>query len=67
MDNDHAFITATEMVARFRAKTLSPVGVVDHALAHIERLEPTLNAFQHLGADSARSAAAASEARWAKG
>ena len=67
MDNDLAFMTATEMVARYRAKSLSPVEVVDQALARIERLEPTLNAFQHLDPDSARTAAAAAEARWARG
>ncbi len=67
MDNDLAYMTATEMVARFCAKTLSPVEVVDYALARIKRLEPTLNAFQHLDPDSARAAAAASEARWARG
>ncbi len=67
MDNELAYMTATETVARFRAKTLSPVEVVDHALARIERIEPTLNAFQHLDPDSARASAAASEVRWARG
>ncbi|MEE2980618.1 MAG: amidase [Pseudomonadota bacterium] len=67
MNNDLAFMTASEMVARFRAKSLSPVEATDQALARIERFEPTLNAFQHLDPDSARAAATASEARWAKG
>ncbi len=67
MDDTLAFMTAHEMVERYRAKTLSPVEVLDEALRRIERLEPTLNAFQHLDPESARDAAQASEARWAKG
>ena len=67
MDDDLAFMTAHDMVERYRAKTLSPVEVVEAALDRIERLEPTLNAFQHLDPESARDAARASAARWAAG
>jgi len=67
VDNAIAFMTATEMVARFRAGELSPVTVVEEALERIARFEPTLNAFQLVDAESARAAARAAEARWAEG
>lgn len=60
-------LPATELLARFRARTLSPVEVTDAVLAHIARWEPVLHATYALNPDSARAQAAASEARWQRG
>ncbi len=67
MDDTVAFMTASELVARYRAGDLSPVEATETALARLERYEPVLNAFQLVDAEGARAAAKASEDRWAKG
>src|SRR5260221_14739039 len=46
MTDEIAYLTAGELVARYRAGTLSPVDSVAAALKRIDRLEPHLNAFQ---------------------
>jgi len=66
-DRELGFLSATEMVERFRAKTLSPVEVNAALARRIERLEPTLNAFAFRDPDAAAKAARDSEARWQKG
>ena len=63
MDDAIAYLTASDLLARYRAKSLSPLEVVEEALDRIERCEPTLNAFQHLDAESARDAARAIDRR----
>lgn len=60
-DDEIAWMPATEMAARVRARTLSPVEIATAVLARIERLEPRLNAFVHLAADAARAAAKRAE------
>jgi aspartyl-tRNA(Asn)/glutamyl-tRNA(Gln) amidotransferase subunit A len=67
MADDIAFLPATELLARYRAKTLSPVEVTEQALQRLETYEGALNAFVLYDPDSALAAARASEARWAKG
>jgi aspartyl-tRNA(Asn)/glutamyl-tRNA(Gln) amidotransferase subunit A len=62
-----ADLGVAELVAGFGAGTLSPVDVVDAVLARIDRLEPLVQALYLLDPDAARSAAQASEARWAAG
>ena len=42
--DDAAMLAATEMVARFQDRSLSPVEAAEAALARIERLNPSLNA-----------------------
>jgi aspartyl-tRNA(Asn)/glutamyl-tRNA(Gln) amidotransferase subunit A len=65
---DHiAFLSATELLARYRAKTLSPVEVLQETLRRLERYEAALNAFVLYDPDSAMAAARGSEARWQKG
>ncbi len=66
-DRDIGYMSATELVAAYRAKTLSPVEVTKAVLGRLERLEPKLNAFTHVDPESALAAARESEARWAKG
>jgi aspartyl-tRNA(Asn)/glutamyl-tRNA(Gln) amidotransferase subunit A len=60
-------LSASDLVAAYRAKTMSPVDALKDALARIDRFEPIVNAFTIVDADGAMAAAEASEARWAKG
>jgi aspartyl-tRNA(Asn)/glutamyl-tRNA(Gln) amidotransferase subunit A len=65
--DDIAYLSATELVAAYRAKTLSPVEVTRIVLDRIERLNPTLNAFVLVDPAAALRDAHASEARWTRG
>lgn len=60
-------LSATELVAAFRAKQLSPVEVTRAVLAHIRAWEPHLHATYALEGDEAIAQAEASQARWLKG
>ena len=62
-----AHLSATEVLRRFAARDLSPVELTNVALSRIERLEPSLNAFQIIDADGARRAAEMSARRWLRG
>jgi aspartyl-tRNA(Asn)/glutamyl-tRNA(Gln) amidotransferase subunit A len=62
------FFSATELVAAYRARTLSPREVVGAAFARIERIEPKINAFCYLAPkDECLKLATESEARWREG
>jgi aspartyl-tRNA(Asn)/glutamyl-tRNA(Gln) amidotransferase subunit A len=65
--SDPTHLSASELVAHYHAKTLSPVEVVEATLARIERLNPIVNAYCHLDAAGATAAARAAEARWLAG
>ncbi len=67
MTDDLAMMTATELVTRYRRKTLSPVEVTAAVLARIDRCDPALNAFCVLDGDFAMAGARESEARWRRG
>ena len=67
MMDDLAMLTATDLVAHYRRKTLSPVEVTEAVLARVDRCEPELNAFCVLDGDFALAAARDSEARWQSG
>jgi aspartyl-tRNA(Asn)/glutamyl-tRNA(Gln) amidotransferase subunit A len=58
---DLAFTPATELAALIRSKKLSPVELTRAVLDRIERLNPTLNAFCTVTADTALAAARAAE------
>jgi aspartyl-tRNA(Asn)/glutamyl-tRNA(Gln) amidotransferase subunit A len=58
---------AHQLAALFHTGQVSPVDALRAVLARIERLDPVLNAFCLVDADSALDAARASEARWAAG
>ena len=58
--------TATELVRLYRNGTASPVDATQAVLARIAEVDPLLNAFCHVDADSALASARASEARWQK-
>lgn len=55
------WLSAIELAAAIRRKKISPVEVVDAVLARIERLNPTLNAYCTVTAESARREAKAAE------
>src|SRR6201995_2571722 len=59
--------TASELSRLYSRKELSPVDVVNAALARAERLQPHLNFLVLLDAEAARAAARAAETRWQKG
>src|SRR3954464_5046181 len=60
-------LTAVELVAQYRAKTLSPVEVIEAVLARIEAREPELHALYAYDPSNAREDAKAAEARWHSG
>jgi amidase len=58
------YLSATEALARFRARDLSPVELLDAVIARAEEVEPTVNALCHTRYEEARAAARESEARY---
>jgi amidase/aspartyl-tRNA(Asn)/glutamyl-tRNA(Gln) amidotransferase subunit A len=62
-----AYLTATELAARIRARRLSPLEVLSATCERIEQRNPSLNALVHVAFDQARMAAGAAEWRIARG
>ncbi|MCB0950690.1 MAG: amidase, partial [Mycobacterium sp.] len=60
-------LEATELVAGYRNRTVSPVEATRAALAAIDAHDPAVNAFVLVDAEGALAAAKASEARWYAG
>lgn len=60
-------LSASELLASYRSRTLSPIEVVEAVLDQIERLDPSFNAFCLVTAEQAREQARASEQRWSRG
>ena len=56
LPSDPALASATELVALYRAKMLSPVEATRAALARIERHNGAVNAWCHLDPDGALAA-----------
>ena len=67
MADDIAFLSATELLRRYRDKSLSPVAVMQETLRRLEAYEAACNAFVLYDPDSAMRAARDSEARWQAG
>ena len=67
MKNDLCSLSAIELLAGYRKRTISPVETAKAVLARIEALNPVLNAFNLVDARSALKSASESEARWRKG
>jgi Asp-tRNA(Asn)/Glu-tRNA(Gln) amidotransferase A subunit family amidase len=61
------FLTIAELAASIRARKISPSELVDSHLRHIAALQPKLNAFVHLDADSARRQARAADHEVSRG
>jgi aspartyl-tRNA(Asn)/glutamyl-tRNA(Gln) amidotransferase subunit A len=64
---DAAYLTATEMLAGFRAGRLSPVEATEAVLARIGEADPVVNAYCLVTADEALAAARESAERWHRG
>jgi aspartyl-tRNA(Asn)/glutamyl-tRNA(Gln) amidotransferase subunit A len=64
LPDDPALLSATDLIALYRVKALSPVEATKAVLARIERHNGAVNAWAHLDAEGALAAARASEARW---
>ena len=62
-----AFLPATELLARYRSRELSPVEVLRVVLDRIDRHNGTVNAWCHVDAEGALRSARESEARWVAG
>ena len=60
-------LSATELIAGYRARDLSPVEAVQACLETIARRDPELHAFCLVDGEGALAAARASEARWRQG
>lgn len=64
---EYAQLSATDLVDALRRREISPVDLVDAAIALIEERNPAVNAVVHLGADDARAAARVAERSLAEG
>ena len=62
-----AFLPATELITRIRARELSPVEVVEAAIGQIDALNPLVNAVVTPAYEQARSAARVAEAAVRRG
>jgi aspartyl-tRNA(Asn)/glutamyl-tRNA(Gln) amidotransferase subunit A len=60
-------LTATEMLAGFADRSLSPVEAAEACLARIDELDGRVNAFCHLDHEGTLATARASEDRWQRG
>jgi len=60
-------MSASELLAAYKSKKLSPVEAVGAVIAHVEKWEPRLKALYAPDFGSARKAAAESEKRWQAG
>lgn len=61
LSDELAWKSAAEIALLIRQRALSPVEVVDAAIARIEQRNPSLNALVHYGFDDARAAAREAE------
>ena len=59
-------MTATQLLAAYRDKSLSPLDYAESLIAHIERWEPHLNALYAYRPEAFLAAARASSERWAR-
>ena len=64
---DLHWMTATQLVASYRTKDLSPVEVAEYLLGRIEALDARINAICLVDADTTLAQARASEERWLQG
>ena len=64
---DVGLMTAVDLAAAYRAKTLSPVEATEAALARIAAFNGAVNAYALVDPEAARAQAKAAEARWARG
>ena len=65
-DSDLHYISASEAIARFKARTLSPVELMAAVIARAEAVNPKINAFTYTFFERAMDQARAAEARYGK-
>ncbi|HEV3419056.1 MAG TPA: amidase [Candidatus Acidoferrum sp.] len=63
----HFYSTITETLEKFCRKQISPVELIGAHLDRIQQIQPLLNPFVHIDAESARARARDSESRIARG
>ncbi len=66
-DTELCYLSATEVVARFRRRELSPVELMRALIARAEAVEPQVNAFADTYFDEALAKASRAEAKYMKG
>lgn len=66
-DSVLAYLSATEALAMFRSRTLSPVELLDALLARVDALDPDINAVVDRRDDEARAEARAAADRYVHG
>ncbi len=66
-DQELCYLTATEALARFRAKKLSPVELMQAVIARAEKVQPKLKPYTYMHFDEALDLAKKAEAKYAKG
>lgn len=67
VSNDLCFMPATELLARYRDRSLSPVDVTTAILAQIEAVDPAINAYVTITGDLAMEQAKQAENAWRSG
>ncbi len=63
--SDLIYLSATEALALFRERRLSPVDLLEALIERAERVEPIINAFADIYFDEARETAREAAARYA--
>ncbi|MBT6658257.1 MAG: amidase, partial [Proteobacteria bacterium] len=66
-DLDLCYLPATDAIKQFKAKTLSPVELLDALIRRAEEVEPVINAFTYRHFDEAMDKAKKAEAKYASG
>ena len=66
-DQELCYLTATEALARFRARKLSPVELMKALIARAEKVQPKLKPFTYMHFEEALDLAKQAEAKYAKG
>ena len=67
MPTELCYLTATEALDRFKARSLSPVELLKTLIERAEQVEPQINAFTYEYYDEALDAAKDAEQRYARG
>ena len=67
MQTELCYLTATEAIQRFKARTLSPVELLQDLIDRAEKVEPQVNAFTYEYFDEALDAAREAEKRYVSG
>jgi Asp-tRNA(Asn)/Glu-tRNA(Gln) amidotransferase A subunit family amidase len=64
---DACYLSIAETLEKFRRHELSPVELIETHLARIQQIQPILNPFVHIDAESARARAREAESHFSRG